>query len=127
MLALRLRAGGESKTNTVYLLGVILVPVFVISGVTFGLGGIGEFMVGSLDLDTLINSVDPVGIPIVPGGTLAVVMVHYPKLTKFFPKHFKIMFRLDVSNPEQYVEKLTRLVQIVRKNGLPVLEEKAKE
>ena len=51
----------------------------------------------------------------------------YPKQAKSFPKHFKIMLRLDAFNPEQYVEKLTELAQIARKNGLLALEEKAKE
>ena len=35
--------------------------------------------------------------------------------------HIHILF-----NPEQYVEKLTELAQIARKNGLLALEEKAK-
>ena len=84
-------------------------------------------MVGPFNLDTLINFVDPTSILIVLGGTLAVVVACYPKLAKSFPKHFKIMLRLDAFNPEQYVEKLTELAQIARKNGLLALEEKAKE
>lgn len=84
-------------------------------------------MVGPFNLDTLINFVDPASILIVLGGTLAVVVACYPKLAKSFPKHFKIMLRLDAFNPEQYVEKLTELAQIARKNGLLALEEKAKE
>ena len=66
-------------------------------------------MVGPFNLDTLINFVDPASILIVLGGTLAVVVACYPKLAKSFPKHFKIMLRLDAFNPEQYVEKLTEL------------------
>lgn len=84
-------------------------------------------MVGPFNLDTLINFVDPASILIVLGGTLAVVVACYPKLAKSFPKHFKIMLRLDAFNPEQYVDKLTELAQIARKNGLLALEEKAKE
>ena len=86
-----------------------------------------RLMVGPFNLDTLINFVDPASILIVLGGTLAVVVACYPKLAKSFPKHFKIMLRLDAFNPEQYVEKLTELAQIARKNGLLALEEKAKE
>ena len=113
--------------NIVYLLGIVLAFVFVIFGITFDPGGTGGLMVGPFNLDTLINFVDPASILIVLGGTLAVVVACYPKLAKSFPKHFKIMLRLDAFNPEQYVEKLTELAQIARKNGLLALEEKAKE
>ncbi|MFR5860608.1 MAG: motility protein A [Flavonifractor plautii] len=113
--------------NIVYLLGIVLAFVFVIFGITFDPGGTGGLMVGPFNLDTLINFVDPTSILIVLGGTLAVVVACYPKLAKSFPKHFKIMLRLDAFNPEQYVEKLTELAQIARKNGLLALEEKAKE
>ena len=113
--------------NIVYLLGIVLAFVFVIFGITFDPGGTGGLMVGPFNLDTLINFVDPTSILIVLGGTLAVVVACYPKLAKSFPKHFKIMLRLDAFNPEQYVDKLTELAQIARKNGLLALEEKAKE
>ena len=113
--------------NIVYLLGIVLAFVFVIFGITFDPGGTGGLMVGPFNLDTLINFVDPTSILIVLGGTLAVVVACYPKLAKSFPKHFKIMLRLDAFNPEQYVEKLTELAQIARKNGLLALEEKAKD
>ena len=93
--------------NIVYLLGIVLAFVFVIFGITFDPGGTGGLMVGPFNLDTLINFVDPTSILIVLGGTLAVVVACYPKLAKSFPKHFKIMLRLDAFNPEQYVEKLT--------------------
>lgn len=95
--------------NIVYLLGIVLAFVFVIFGITFDPGGTGGLMVGPFNLDTLINFVDPASILIVLGGTLAVVVACYPKLAKSFPKHFKIMLRLDAFNPEQYVEKLTEL------------------
>ena len=91
--------------NIVYLLGIVLAFVFVIFGITFDPGGTGGLMVGPFNLDTLINFVDPTSILIVLGGTLAVVVACYPKLAKSFPKHFKIMLRLDAFNPEQYVEK----------------------
>ena len=86
--------------NIVYLLGIVLAFVFVIFGITFDPGGTGGLMVGPFNLDTLINFVDPTSILIVLGGTLAVVVACYPKLAKSFPKHFKIMLRLDAFNPE---------------------------
>ena len=95
--------------NIVYLLGIVLAFVFVIFGITFDPGGTGGLMVGPFNLDTLINFVDPASILIVLGGTLAVVVACYPKLAKSFPKHFKIMLRLDAFNPEQYVEELDYL------------------
>ena len=100
--------------NIVYLLGIVLAFVFVIFGITFDPGGTGGLMVGPFNLDTLINFVDPTSILIVLGGTLAVVVACYPKLAKSFPKHFKIMLRLDAFNPEQYVEKLTELAPTTR-------------
>ena len=50
-----------------------------------------------------------------------------PVMKGLIVRNFKIMLRLDAFNPEQYVEKLTELAQIARKNGLLALEEKAKE
>ena len=61
------------------------------------------------------------------GGTMAVVVACYPKLAKSFPKHIKIMLRAKAFNPTIYVEQLTELAQIARKNGLLALEEKANE
>ena len=113
--------------NIVYLLGIVLAFVFVTFGITFDPGGTGGLMVGPFNLDTLINFVDPTSILIVLGGTLAVAGLLPCRALSPSQNFTEIMLRLDAFNPEQYVEKLTELAQIARKNGLLALEEKAKE
>ena len=84
-------------------------------------------LVPTLNVTNLGNFFDVPSILIVVGGTLAVMVACYPKLAKSFPAHVKIMLRAKAFDPSIYVEQLTELAQIARKNGLLALEEKANE
>ena len=109
--------------NIVYLIGLLMAIFFIFFGISVNMDG----LVPSLALENMINFVDVSSILIVIGGTMAVVVACYPKLAKSFPKHIKIMLRAKAFNPTIYVEQLTELAQIARKNGLLALEEKANE
>ena len=111
--------------NVVYLIGLVLAFFFTIFGIVVGFDM--ESLTFSLHPDYLANFVDLSSILIVLGGTLAVVVACYPKLAKSFPKHFKIMLRANAFDPQTYVDQLTELAQIARKNGLLALEEKARD
>lgn len=111
--------------NVVYLIGLVLAFFFTIFGIVVGFDM--ESLTFSFHADYLANFVDLSSILIVLGGTLAVVVACYPKLAKSFPKHFKIMLRANAFDPQTYVDQLTELAQIARKNGLLALEEKARD
>ncbi len=111
--------------NVVYLIGLVLAFFFTIFGIVVGFDM--ESLTFSFHPDYLANFVDLSSILIVLGGTLAVVVACYPKLAKSFPKHFKIMLRANAFDPQTYVDQLTELAQIARKNGLLALEEKARD
>lgn len=108
--------------NIVYLLGLFLAIFFTLFGIAVDLTAVPP-----VDILKLANFVDAPSLLIVVGGTLSVVIACYPKLAKSFPKHLKIMLRAKAFNPATYVEQLTELAQIARKNGLLALEEKANE
>lgn len=108
--------------NIVYLIGLLLAIFFTIFGITVDLSATPP-----IDLGKLINFFDAPSLLIVVCGTLSVVIACYPKLAKSFPAHMKIMLRAKAFDPDIYVEKLTELAQIARKNGLLALEEKANE
>ena len=109
--------------NIVYLIGLLLAIFFVFFGISVNMDG----LIPSLALENLKNFFDIPSILIVIGGTIAVVVACYPKLAKSFPKHIKIMLRAQAFDPTTYVDQLTELAQIARKNGLLALEEKANE
>ena len=77
----------------------------------------------SFSIENLKNFVDLSSILMVIGGTLAVVVACYPKQIRSLPKHFKIMLHSNTFDPQVYVDQLTELAQIARKNGLLALEE----
>ena len=108
--------------NIVYLIGLALAIFFTLFGIAVDLTAVPP-----IDLDKLGNFVDAPSLLIVVGGTLAVVVACYPKLVKSLPKHLKIMLRAKAFDPSVYVDQLTELAQIARKNGLLALEEKANE
>ena len=108
--------------NIVYLIGLLLAIFFTLFGITVDLTATPP-----IDFEKLGNFVDVPSLLIVVCGTLAVVIACYPKLAKSFPAHMKIMLRAKAFDPDIYVEKLTELAQIARKNGLLALEEKANE
>ena len=108
--------------NIVYLLGLFLAIFFTLFGIAVDLTAVPP-----VDILKLANFVDAPSLLIVVGGPLSVVIACYPKLAKSFPKHLKIMLRAKAFNPATYVEQLTELAQIARKNGLLALEEKANE
>lgn len=109
--------------NIVYLIGIALAIFFTFFGIAVSMDG----MIPSIELLNLKNFFDLPSILIVLGGTFAVVIACYPKLAKSFPKHLKIMLRAKAFDPAFYVDQLTELAQIARKNGLLALEEKANE
>ena len=109
--------------NIVYLIGLALAIFFTFFGIAVSMDG----LVPTLNVTNLGNFFDVPSILIVVGGTLAVMVACYPKLTKSFPAHVKIMLRAKAFDPSIYVEQLTELAQIARKNGLLALEEKANE
>lgn len=109
--------------NIVYLIGLALAIFFTFFGIAVSMDG----LVPTLDVTKLGNFFDVPSLLIVVGGTLAVVVACYPKLAKSFPAHVKIMLRAKAFDPSIYVEQLTELAQIARKNGLLALEEKANE
>ena len=108
--------------NIVYLIGLLLAIFFTLFGITVDLTATPP-----IDFEKLGNFVDVPSLLIVVCGTLAVVIACYPKLAKSFPAHMKIMLRAKAFDPDIYVEKLTELAQIARKNGLLALEEKPNE
>ena len=109
--------------NIVYLIGLALAIFFTFFGIAVSMDG----LVPTLNVTNLGNFFDVPSLLIVVGGTLAVVVACYPKLAKSFPAHVKIMLRAKAFDPSIYVEQLTELAQIARKNGLLALEEKANE
>lgn len=109
--------------NIVYLIGLLLAIFFIFFGISVNMDG----LIPGLELGNLLNFFDIPSILIVIGGTIAVMVACYPKLAKSFPRHIKIMLQAKAFNPTIYVEQLTELAQIARKNGLLALEEKANE
>ena len=107
--------------NIVYLIGLLLAVFFVFFGISVNMEG----LIPELVPENLVNFFDIPSILITIGGTLAVMVACYPKLAKSFPKHIEIMLRAKAFNPTIYVDQLTELAQIARKNGLLALEEKA--
>ena len=114
--------------NIVYLLGLLLAFGFTAFGiiVTITLTP-GQAPDISFNPGALFNFVDVSSILIVIGGTIAVVVACYPKQAKDFIKHFRILLRVNAFDPTIYIDQLTELAQIARKNGLLALEEKGNE
>ena len=116
--------------NIIYILGTVMAILFaafgIMVGITINPGATPMFAV-EFTPGALWNFFDLSSILIVVGGTLAVVVACYPKQIKAFPKHFRVLLRANAFEPTQYVEQLTELAQIARKNGLLALEEKANE
>ena len=116
--------------NIVYLIGMLLAFGFtafgIIVGITVTPGGDPMFAV-SFSPASLWNFFDVSSILIVIGGTIAVVVACYPKQAKDFIKHFRILLRVNAFDPAIYIDQLTELAQIARKNGLLALEEKGNE
>ena len=116
--------------NVVYLIGILLAVVFTVFGIMVGINinpGQTPMFEFTFTPESLWNFFDFSSILIVLGGTLAVVIACYPKLAKSIPTHFRIMLRAKAFDPNVYVDQLTELAQIARKNGLLALEEKANE
>ncbi len=114
--------------NIVYLIGLLLAFGFTAFGiiVTITLTP-GQAPDISFNPGALFNFVDVSSILIVIGGTIAVVVACYPKQAKDFIKHFRILLRVNAFDPTIYIDQLTELAQIARKNGLLALEEKGNE
>lgn len=116
--------------NIIYIIGTAVACLFTIFGIIVGIvvnPGASPMFHVSFTPGALWNFFDLSSILIVIGGTMAVVIACYPKQIKAFPKHFRIMLRSNTFGPTKYVDDLTELAQIARKNGLLALEEKANE
>ncbi|WP_102050711.1 motility protein A [Pygmaiobacter massiliensis] len=110
--------------NITYLIGSVLATGFIMLGMMFTSVNGAMTVVPS----QLINFFDPSSIMITVGCTLAVVIASFPaKMLKSMPKHFKIMLNTKKFNPMYYIEELTELATVARKNGLLALEEKANQ
>lgn len=111
--------------NIVYIVGIVMAFFFTVFGIVVGFDM--STLQFSFSIGNLSNFVDLSSILIVIGGTLAVVVACYPKQIRSLPKHFKIMLHSNTFDPQVYVDQLTELAQIARKNGLLALEEKGNE
>ena len=111
--------------NIVYIVGIVMAFFFTVFGIVVGFDM--STLQFSFSIENLKNFVDLSSILIVIGGTLAVVVACYPKQIRSLPKHFKIMLHSNTFDPQVYVDQLTELAQIARKNGLLALEEKGNE
>ena len=110
--------------NILYLVGVLLAAFFTMFGIVATIGGEVGFQI---TMGNLLNFADFSSVLITVFGTLSVVIACYPKLAKSFPKHMGILLRARAFEPDTYVEQLVEMAQIVRKNGLVALEEKANQ
>lgn len=110
--------------NITYLIGSALATGFILLGMMFtSVDGKMTVVPGQV-----INFFDPSSIMITVGCTLAVVVASFPaKMLKSMPKHFKIMLNTKKFNPMYYIDELTELATVARKNGLLALEEKANQ
>ncbi|WKY45508.1 MotA/TolQ/ExbB proton channel family protein [Eubacteriaceae bacterium ES2] len=102
------------------IIGYVLVVVALFFGMTFGSEG--------FDIGALLNFWNPQSIFITIGGTFMVLLASFP--FEFFtniPKHLKMVFRKDKTDPQQYVEILVELSKEARRKGLLALEAKATE
>lgn len=106
--------------NITYLISIVLAFAFMLFGIIFD--GMKP------NFGNLPGFFDPASILIVVGCTLAVVLASFPaSMTKSMGKHFKIILNNKQFDPMYYIDQLTELAQIARKNGLLALEEKANE
>lgn len=110
--------------NITYLIGSVMATGFILLGMMFTSVDGAMTVVPS----QVANFFDPSSIMITVGCTLAVVIASFPaKILKSMPKHFKIMLNTKKFNPMYYIEELTELATVARKNGLLALEEKANQ
>ncbi len=109
--------------NILYLVGILLSFAFTVFGIvsTIDANGIG------IDFNKLGNFFDISSVLIVIGGTLSVVIANYPKEVKYFIKHMSILMKSKAHDPMYYVNQITELASVARKNGLLALEEMANQ
>lgn len=110
--------------NITYIIGTCMSVFFIVIGMMF------KTVAGKINVvpGQMINFFDPSSIMIVVGCTLAVVVASFPaKMLKAMPKHFKIMLNTKKFDPNYYIDELTELAQVARKNGLLALEERANQ
>lgn len=110
--------------NLTYIIGV----VFSIGVMLFGM--VSKTVDGSIafQMDQIGNFFDMSSVLITIGCTLGIVIASFPgKMLAAIPKHFGVMLNTKKFKPETYIEQITELAQVARKNGLLALEEKANE
>ncbi|WKY48530.1 MotA/TolQ/ExbB proton channel family protein [Eubacteriaceae bacterium ES3] len=102
------------------IIGYVLVVVALFFGMTFGSSG--------FDIGALANFFNAQSIFITIGGTFMVLLASFPfKAFTKIPKHLKMVFFKDKTDPMQYVETLVELSKEARRKGLLALEAKAAE
>lgn len=107
--------------NITYLVGVLLSFVFMVFGMV-------QSAKGGFDFAQITMFGDPSSVLIVVGCTVAVVVASFPiKMITAMPKHFKITLNTKRFDPMYYIDRLTELAQVARKNGLLALEERANQ
>lgn len=91
------------------------------------LSGFGLIVYG-IGFSSLGDFVDPQGLAITLGGTLAAMVAATPaEVLKNIPKHLKIAIGGKKYEPKAYIEIIVELALSARKNGLLSLESKAEE
>jgi len=112
--------------NITYIIGVVLAFVVFLLGIVTNIS-IRDGFSFSMDFDNLVNFVDIASVFIVIGCTFAIVIASFGPMLGSIPKHFQVILNTKKFNPHYYIDQLTELAQIARKNGLLALEERANE
>lgn len=106
--------------NITYIIGLFCAFVVMLLGMILGSEG--------LVISDLFLFIDGASILITVGCTIAVVIASFPKkMLMSIPKHFAIILNEKKHDPISYIDQLSELAQIARKNGLLALEEKGNE
>jgi chemotaxis protein MotA len=102
------------------IIGYVLVVVALFFGITVGSEG--------FDIGALANFWNAQSVFITIGGTFMVLLASFPfKAFTNIPKHLKMVFMKDKTDPQQYVEILVELSKEARRKGLLALEAKSAE
>lgn len=98
------------------------------SGIVGLLSGLGLIVFGIMESGEIGNFISGSSIAITVGGTIAATIMSFPFGTfKYIPSHFKICFKKNKHNPQEYIEKVVDYAQEARRKGLLTLEDKANQ
>jgi chemotaxis protein MotA len=103
--------------NIAFPLGLLICIVLLASGIVFG-----------QDWGYIAGFMNPAGLLIVAGGTLAALFTSFPlKISASVFRHIPIILGLRKQDPLEYIETITELSYVARKHGLLALEESVEE